>query len=1037
MGEQIIYLPDIEGIRARVIDSSIRQLCRPAGKASGSIEAVRHQTLCGHKLVPAKSERLSGEVLIISKTTTTKNLPSLVLISPDGPPTDMAALNKCRWLALAPSAPDVAFCAAQCASVIDSWRECFRFTSELRDGDRLIEKGLRPPQIGALHAVLAHWTVSHDPATVVMPTGTGKTETMMAILVAERLERVLVIVPSDALREQISRKFLSLGVLKSCGVLSDDALLPVVGTLMRKPKSVVEVDDFFQRCNVIVTTPQIVGNCEGDIGLRIASLCSHLFVDEAHHVRAPTWERVRSLFGGKPVIQFTATPYRGDGKLVDGKIIYSYPLRKAQEEGYFRSIRFRSVEEYDDEKSDECIAQKAISQLEEDLAAGHDHLLMARCASIRRAELLYVLYGRIAPHHHPVLAHSELNNLQKREAVAQLRSRESRIVVCVDMFGEGFDLPELKVAALHDVPKSMAVTLQFTGRFTRSQSNVGDATVVANIADVEVGEAVQSLYGEDPDWNYLFRILSEQATSEEILRSELLNGFTQVPEQVPLQSIFPKMSTVVYWTRCASWKPEEAASILKNLYDQPALHPKQRVAVLVTKEQTPVVWGDVRQLCNTQYDLYLLHWDEQTKLLYINSSNTLSLHEDLAAAVCGDDVVPIRGEKLFRVLHGINRLILTNLGLGHSLSRAVRHTQYMGADIREGLSEAHAQNKFKTNLFGRGFADGNKTSVGCSVKGRVWSHRVAHDMSEWIGWSHAIGTKLSDEKIDEKEVLKGAMISETVTERPPMIPISIEWSEDLLGRNEEAVRLELTGIEVPLYETGLGLVQYENTGPIRFQVSSEHWPGKSAKFEVRFDTDRVTYVPIGADPFILLGKRKKALSQYLQQEPPIIRFHDGAFLIYNDLFRIAGGARVPFDPARIEAWDWAGVDLTKEAQRQQKRPDSIQRRVIENLLTVDGNQRFDVVFDDDESGEAADVIAIRSDADRLIVRLYHCKFSKETAAGSRVKNLYEVCGQAQRSVYWKGQPAELIEHMLHREAKRLSRGGVSRFERGDQKRSSS
>jgi superfamily II DNA or RNA helicase len=41
-----------------------------------------------------------------------------------------------------------------------------------------------------LHAVLAHWTVSHDPATVVMPTGTGKTETMMAILVAERLERV-------------------------------------------------------------------------------------------------------------------------------------------------------------------------------------------------------------------------------------------------------------------------------------------------------------------------------------------------------------------------------------------------------------------------------------------------------------------------------------------------------------------------------------------------------------------------------------------------------------------------------------------------------------------------------------------------------------------------------------------------------------------------------------------------------------------------------------------------------------------------------
>ena len=37
------------------------------------------------------------------------------------------------------------------------------------------------------------------------------------------------------------------------------------------------------------------------------------------------------------------------------------------------------------------------------------------------------------------------------------------------MLGEGFDLPELKIAALHDVKKSLPVTLQFTGRFTRTK----------------------------------------------------------------------------------------------------------------------------------------------------------------------------------------------------------------------------------------------------------------------------------------------------------------------------------------------------------------------------------------------------------------------------------------------------------------------------------------------------------------------------------------------------------------------------------------
>ena len=39
--------------------------------------------------------------------------------------------------------------------------------------------GLRLPQYGALAAIQAHWSVCSDAATIVMPTGTGKTETMI------------------------------------------------------------------------------------------------------------------------------------------------------------------------------------------------------------------------------------------------------------------------------------------------------------------------------------------------------------------------------------------------------------------------------------------------------------------------------------------------------------------------------------------------------------------------------------------------------------------------------------------------------------------------------------------------------------------------------------------------------------------------------------------------------------------------------------------------------------------------------------------
>ena len=77
--------------------------------------------------------------------------------------------------------------------------------------------------------------------------------------------------------------------------------------------------------------------------------------------------------------------------------------------------------------------------------------------------------------------------------------KEARIVVCVDMLGEGFDLPELKIAAFHDIRKTLSVTLQLAGRFTRSRPDLGDATFIANTADVTVRDELRKLYTRDPE----------------------------------------------------------------------------------------------------------------------------------------------------------------------------------------------------------------------------------------------------------------------------------------------------------------------------------------------------------------------------------------------------------------------------------------------------------------------------------------------------------------------------------------------------------
>lgn len=61
----------------------------------------------------------------------------------------------------------------------EQWDGRFSFRAELPNKDGSVDedmRGLRPPQLGALHAIGAHWSINTQPATIVMPTGTGKTE---------------------------------------------------------------------------------------------------------------------------------------------------------------------------------------------------------------------------------------------------------------------------------------------------------------------------------------------------------------------------------------------------------------------------------------------------------------------------------------------------------------------------------------------------------------------------------------------------------------------------------------------------------------------------------------------------------------------------------------------------------------------------------------------------------------------------------------------------------------------------------------------
>lgn len=886
--------------------------------------------------------------------------------------------------------------------------------------------GLRKPQIGAHHAVLAHWTVSHEDATIVMPTGTGKTETMISILLSERCKKLLVVVPTNALRDQLADKFLTLGIFKSCRLINSEADFPVVGKVKKKFQTIDEVDDFFGQCNVVISTMKAVSETPIEIQNRIAQNVSHLFIDEAHHIAANTWKEFKKKFKNSKTLQFTATPYRNDGKLVDGKIIYDYPLKKAQEEEYFKPIQFHPVNEYNPSKWDLSIAQKAIELLRQDIGENKDHLLMARVKEIKRANEVHSIYQELAPDLNPVQIHTGIKGAERECIRNKILRKEAKIIVCVDMLGEGFDLPELKIAAFHDIKKSLAVTLQLAGRFTRTKPNLGDAKFVANLGNIEVEDSLRELYSQDANWNSLLPGISSQQNRSQVELWEFLNGFKKFPEELALQNISTALSTVVFKVDATTWNPKNYEKGIQGIesYEQvySDINTTEKTLVIVAGKKSQIIWGDIKDLFNLQWEIFIIHWNTELNLLFIHSSNKGSLYEKLAEAIIPGAEI-INGGNVFRCFSNINRLKLHNVGLKEQLAKLVRFIMRVGPDIEAALSESTKENTIKSNVFGVGYENGEKTSIGCSYKGRIWSHRSGN-IKELTSWFAETGKKLIDDRINPEIVLDGTLLPKPIKIRPNEIPVYIEWNEFIYQFPEEKFSIVKGNSYINLSETELVLADNNAEGHIKIKIVGENIEVQ-LELEI-FETNgngNFRFNNLSQELYeVEYGKSKVNLRTFLYENPPIIWFLNGASLEGNSYTELKSEI-IPFPKEKLITWDWAGVNIRKESQGVEKADDSIQRHVISYLLQKD----FDLIFDDDGSGEAADIVAVREEDTRFIVHFIHCKYSSEISPGGRIKDLYEVCGQAQKSIHWKSRkPSELFKHLLKREALR-----GSRIERGN------
>src|SRR5215204_1463920 len=148
-------IPDLYSRQLRIDGNTIRQLQVPAQDLAFGYSGGHYATLRDRrKVILAKDRRSLGDRLALKA------------------PADRLADDKATfddvglmWLTFNdPESPQ---------EIRDSWVDVFSYLEGGPDADR---DGLWPPQLGAIHSVLGYWTTgATDPATIVMPTGTGKT----------------------------------------------------------------------------------------------------------------------------------------------------------------------------------------------------------------------------------------------------------------------------------------------------------------------------------------------------------------------------------------------------------------------------------------------------------------------------------------------------------------------------------------------------------------------------------------------------------------------------------------------------------------------------------------------------------------------------------------------------------------------------------------------------------------------------------------------------------------------------------------------
>ncbi len=841
-----------------------------------------------------------------------------------------------------------------------------------------------------------------DPAIIVLPTGSGKTAVLVLSPFLLKVKRVLIITQSQIVRRQIFREFCELILLKKLKILPETISSPRVYELDKMLTSEKQWQELMKN-DVIISTPACISPQYKKIYQVPKDAFDLILYDEGHHLPAKTWFGISNYFVSMEIL-FTATPFRNDKKSIYGKIIYEFTISEAYKDEIFGNINFIPVEVSSVEPNDIdiAIAKKTEEIFKQDKNDGYEHLVLVRSSKIEKSKELLEIYNN-----HTDLSLKLINSQHSQKTVQSILKelQEGKIdgVIAVDIMNEGVDIPHLKIAAIHSAYKSLSILLQFIGRFARTGQRIGDAKFIATPQNVTINAI--DLYREDKKWQEIIPKLYDSKIQEEVELRDGIYSFKAIEiEGVTLDETIARLSLFEF-------KPKNHVKVyqIENSVDLEAnlelngwsiikkdFSSELSCVVFLIKRIEKPKWATTNILSNIEYQLIVIVYFEETKLLFINSSvKTDFIYNEIVEQISNEGYYSLSSNEINRALSYLESPEFYNIGMK-------RRTFGTGSESYRMIAGPKVEKAIKSNdgyAFERGHAVGksrspgeNKT-LGVSSSSKIWTSGRGL-IPKFVDWCRKFNKILSDDTID---IETGTNLDKIKTgsklDKIPDKVVFVNWNDEIY-KNTALGRYEISGEfkEINLLDFSFELItQAEDS--IHFKIYNHE-----VEWKCYFRLQQPLFIQDNSNPriFVEFNEQEHELIELINTYP--VQFYTRDLSIITGLnISEMPSINESFDRKNIETLDWINnnVDITLEVESSEN------RLSIQDFLLEHYRDSSEIVFFDHRNGEIADILLFNRDQrNNLLIDFVHVKSSSEPFPGQRMLDVYELFGQILKSIKW-------------------------------------